>query len=374
MDAAIAGGSAESDLAIEDGTDVKHLAYVIYTSGSTGRPKGVVVEHRSIVRLVNDGKWILRLEASDVLLQLAASSRSMQRRWRCRWQPAERRARLVVLPAGVAFAGRALREAWRSSSGHVLWLTAALFRPVWSERGRWNGAACSAAVCWRAGDALSSVHVKRALQGAGETWADQRLRADGDTTFAAAIAMPREDGGRGWESGVPIGRPIANTRVYVLDGNVQEPVPVGVAGELYIGGAGVGARVSEPAGADGGAVRAGSVQRGGGSADVPDGGSGRWLADGNIEFLGRIDHQVKIRGFRIELGEIEARLAEHAGVREAVVVAREDGRATSGWWRTTPVNADDARWKWRALRGASERRGCRSTWCRRRTCGWRRCR
>src|SRR5262249_1841071 len=167
-----------------------------------------------------------------------------------------------------------------------------------------------------AGDRLTDSLVKR--------WSHERqlINAYGPTeaTICATMYICRTE-----DSGNPsIGRPIANTRVYILDA-YGEPVPVGVAGELYIGGVGVArgylnrpeltaerfvkdAFVSEPE-----------------ARMYKTGDLGRWLPDGNIEFLGRNDFQVKIRGFRIELGEIESRLLECEGVREAVVLAREDG-------------------------------------------------
>ena len=173
-----------------------------------------------------------------------------------------------------------------------------------------------------AGEALSRELVERIYRETGVTRVHNLYGPTEDTTYSTGEAVGREQRGK-----VSIGRPLANRRAYVLDGG-REPAPVGVGGELYLGGAG---------------LARGYVGRGELTAErfVPDGISGeagarlyrtgdvaRWDEEGKLEFLGRKDHQVKIRGFRIELGEIEAALRSHPEVKEAVVVAREDG----GWW------------------------------------------
>jgi aspartate racemase len=289
------------------------LAYVIYTSGSTGKPKGTCIPHRAVVRLVSNTNYV-SLTAKDVFLQFAPISfdASTFEIWGCLLNGG----RLVVAPPFTP----SLEELGQWIQRYevtTLWLTAALFQQM-------------------AEDNLQSLSRVRQLLAGGETLPVPPARKVVDnlkgcqlingygptenTTFTCCY--PVKDSSRLGMS-VPIGRPIANTQVYVLDRHMQ-PVPVGVPGELYIGGDGLAQGylnqpeltaekfVSNPFNGKAGArlYRAGDWVR--------------WLPDGNIEFLGRIDNQVKIRGFRIELGEIESVLAGHPGVREAVVVLRED--------------------------------------------------
>ncbi|HLF24969.1 MAG TPA: amino acid adenylation domain-containing protein [Anaerolineae bacterium] len=294
-------------------TSAQNLAYVMYTSGSTGRPKGISVTHQNIVRLVKETNYA-RFGADEIFLQLAplafdASTLEV-------WGALLNGGRLVVFPAGTPSLEE-LGAELRRREITTLWLTAGLFHQMVDYRladlGRVRQLLAG-------GDVLSAAHVLKVLRELPNVQLINGYGPTENTTFTCCYRLERvEQVGHT----VSIGRPIANTCVYVLDGFGQ-PAPVGVVGELYIGGAGLARGylgrpeltaerfVPDPFGGEAGA----RLYRTGDRA--------RYRPDGNIEFLGRLDHQVKIRGYRIELGEIEAALNQHPAVREAVVVARED--------------------------------------------------
>lgn len=280
-----------------------NLAYILYTSGTTGEPKGVGITHRNVTRLF--ASLPARLSAAQVWSQCHSYGFDASA-WEI-WGALLGGGRLVIVPESVAaspndFHGLLVAE-------HVSVLTQT-----------------PAAVAMLPTQGLESV----ALVVAGEAcpaaladrWAPGRvmLNAYGptETTICAAISAPLRPG-----SGMPpIGVPVSGAALFVLDSWLR-PVPAGVAGELYIAGAGVGVGYWRRAGLTASRFVA-----------CPFGGSGArmyrtgdlvcWRADGQLEFLGRTDDQVKIRGYRIELGEVATALAELAGVGQAVVIARED--------------------------------------------------
>jgi len=289
-----------------------NLAYVMYTSGSTGKPKGVTVTHRNVVRLVKNTNYA-SFSRDEVFLQ--ASTISFDASTFEIWGSLLNGARLVMLPAGTP----SLKELGQAIKQHkvtTLWLTAGLFHlMVENHLEDLRGLRQLLA----GGDVLSVPHVKRVFEELPNCRFINGYGPTENTTFTCCYPVKDLSKVNG---SVPIGFPISNTSVYVLDRHAN-PVPIGIPGELYIGGDGLARGyldrpelteerfVRDPFSANGDRLyRTGDLVR--------------YKASGEIEFIGRIDNQVKVRGFRIELGEIEAALTQHAGVREAVVVAQKD--------------------------------------------------
>ncbi|MEH2621947.1 amino acid adenylation domain-containing protein [Bradyrhizobium sp. AZCC 1719] len=285
------------------GVDADHLAYVIYTSGSTGRPKGVMIPHRGIMNLAEAQLAQLPLAPTDRILQFASISFDaavwdVVMSWRVG-------AALVLAEPHDLMPGEPLRDLLIRQR-----ITTVLLPPT-ALAALPAAALPDLTTLIVGGEACSAEMLRPWLSGRSV------LNAYGPTEVSVCTTMFRCAGNRR----PPIGRPLPNARIYVLD-QQMEPVPVGVAGELYIGGAG---------------LARGYLLRPGLTAErfVPNpfadgerlyrtGDLVRWRADGELDFLGRLDTQVKLRGFRIELGEIEATLLSDANVAQAVVVARED--------------------------------------------------
>jgi aspartate racemase len=291
-----------------------NLAYVMYTSGSTGRPKGVSVVHRGVVRLVK-GTDYARLTANEVFLQFAplsfdASTFEI-------WGALLNGARLVVCPPrspSLQALGRVLKR----HEVTTIWLTAGLFHQMVDDHIQ---GLRPVRQLLAGGDVLSAEHAREALSNLDPCYLVNGYGPTENTTFTTCYAMtdPQQVG-----HSVPIGRPIGNTQVYLLDRRLQ-PVPVGVPGELHIGGDGLARGYLNRPALTAGSFIPNPFRDEPGSRLYKTGDWARYRPDGNIEFLGRMDYQVKIRGFRVELGEIETVLRRSPSVREAVVLARDDG-------------------------------------------------
>ena len=281
------------------------LAYVLYTSGSTGRPKGVAIEHRSPVALVS---WALgQLTAQELSGVVFATSICFDLSVYELFVTLCGGGRVLLVENALAI-GSLGEELCPSLINTVPSAMTELLRqgavPSTVVRVNLAGEPLTGSLV----DAIyeqTQVHKVYDLYGPSE-----------DTTYST-FAL-RERGGP-----VTIGRPIANTRLYVLDGSLR-PTPLGVAGELYIGGDGLGRGYLNRADLTAERFVPDPYSTEPGARLYKTGDLVKYLKDGNLEYLGRLDHQVKIRGFRIELGEIESALLAVAGVREAVVLARED--------------------------------------------------
>ena len=312
----------------------EHRSYVIYTSGSTGQPKGVEVSHRAVVNLLNSMLSKKALNATDTML--AVTTLSFDIAATEIYLPLIAGGCVVIASREVAADGIQLAKLLASSGATVMQATPATWRML-IDAG-WQGDA--RLKVFSTGEALDRSLADQLLERCAEVW-----NLYGPTETAIFSAVLRVTSGPG---PVPIGPAIANTRFYIVD-RFMNPVPIGIYGELCIGGTGLARGyldrpeltaekfVPDPFGSQPGArlYRTGDLMR--------------YCDDGNLEFGGRLDHQVKVRGFRIELGEVEAALSRHHSVRAAVVVAHE-GRSgdqrlvayvvgnkelpTAGEWRT----------------------------------------
>jgi amino acid adenylation domain-containing protein len=297
------------------GLHARNLAYVIYTSGSTGTPKGVMVDHRCVNRLVLNNPYFEA--ASGDCFAHCANPAFDAATWEI-WGALLNGARLLVVPSSVVIDPAQLNATLSAGGVTALWLTVGLFNQYVDSLPDAFGQLRYLLV---GGDALDPKTIRQLLQRERRPAHVVNGYGPTETTTFACTHDIREvaDDARS----IPLGKPIANTQVYILDRR-GEPVPAGVEGEIYIGGDGVARGYLNHPELTAERFLHDPFSAGDGARMYKTGDRGRWLADGTIEFLGRNDFQVKIRGFRIELGEIEAKLGQCAGVREAVVMARED--------------------------------------------------
>ncbi|MBJ7312355.1 non-ribosomal peptide synthase/polyketide synthase [Rugamonas sp. CCM 8940] len=289
-----------------------HLAYVIYTSGSTGQPKGVMVPHAAVCHYLH---WAYgHYQSTGACHAIVSSPLAFDATVTSVYLPLMSGGSLHLIPEGEELEG--LEALFASSNGALVKITPAHLALL-GQRLQATGRRYPAHVFVVGGEALpaATAALWRTLSPSSRI-----INEYGPTETVVGCITYEVDAGLGGREFVPIGRPIANTQIHIVDAGMQ-PVPLGVVGEIYIGGAGVTrGYLNRP---ELTAERF-LVNPFGAGQLYKTGDLGRWLADGNIDYLGRNDFQVKIRGYRIELGEIEARLAQCDGVREAVVLARED--------------------------------------------------
>ena len=284
-----------------------NLAYAIYTSGSTGRPKGVLIQHRGVANLAFAQSEAFAVSPESRVLQFASISfdAAISEIFKTLLSGAT----LCLAKPGSLMPVDPLLNLLRTQKITTVTLPPSVWALLPSD------ALPSLQTAVTAGEACSSQiaaswgrNGRRFLNAYGPT----------EVTVCASISKPLDGDAR-----PPIGPPIANTQVHVLDANMH-PVPVGAVGELYVGGVGLARGYLHRPELTAQAFVPDPFSNQPGRRLYRTGDLGRYLRDGNLEYIGRVDQQVKVRGFRIELGEIESALKQHPSVRDAVVVARED--------------------------------------------------
>jgi amino acid adenylation domain-containing protein len=312
---------------VQSGADPSNIVYLVYTSGSTGRPKGIVIEHRSLVNAAYGFINNHRMTERDRLLQFASLSFDVAaEEFFSAWLSG---GCIIMRPEAVMsyaeFVSLLQREEVTivnlPASFWLEWLLAM------NDQGLEIPSRLRRVIVGNEKTLEETLAKWQRTVGQQVEWCN--AYGPSETTITVSNYEPATtSSAREEKSVVPIGRPSLNAELYVLDPTLQL-VPTGVGGELYIGGAGLARGYHNQPAQTAERFIPHPYSQNAGERLYRTGDLTRYRADGNIEFLGRVDEQVKIRGFRIEVGEVEAVLAQHAGVRESVVVAREDDRGNT---------------------------------------------
>jgi amino acid adenylation domain-containing protein len=313
LDAALAEAAGEDGSPLESGAEPDTVACVLYTSGSTGQPKGVMVTHRGIVRLVRDAAYA-DYGAGQVFLGIAplafdASTLEL-------WAPLLNGSAVALFPPHAPTLEE-LGAFIRARAVTIGWITAGLFRQMVDED---PGAFAGMRQVMTGGEVVGADHLRRVLRANPGLVVIHGYGPTEVTTFTTAHPLRSE---AEVADPVPLGAPIAETSVHVLDAALR-PVADGTEGELFAGGGGVARGYQGRPGLTAEKFVPDPFSPSPGARLYRSGDRVRRLADGTLYFVGRVDGQVKIRGFRIEPGEVEAALARHPAIRTAVVAARED--------------------------------------------------
>ncbi|MFC1849298.1 amino acid adenylation domain-containing protein [candidate division CSSED10-310 bacterium] len=316
LDTVSAEVAQESCQDLAPGITVENLAYIMYTSGSTGQPKGVEVCHSSVIRLLFGIDYV-QLDARHPILQLA--SLSFDASTFELWASLLHGSQCVLFEERVPTIQK-LGQTLRNNNILTLWLTGSLFNVIVDEAPEILTGLHQLLI---GGEALSVQHVRRALELLPTTRIINGYGPTEGTTFTCCFQIPNQI--EPAVASIPIGHPISNTQVYILD-MYQNPTAVGVPGELFISGEGLARGYHQRSDLSADKFRPHPFESNGRQRLYQTGDVVRSQTDGTIQFLGRLDHQVKIRGFRIELGEIEALLEQHAAIKNVVAAVREDSR------------------------------------------------
>lgn len=312
-----------------------NVAYVIYTSGSTGQPKGVAVTHRSLNNFLDSMRQQPGFTSEDALLSVTTLSFDIAGLEL--YLTLTTGGRLVLVSQNVAADGKELLDQLIKSQATVMQATPATWRMLIAAG--WQGS--EHLRVWCGGEAMPADLARDLSSRSSELW---NLYGPTETTIWSALHRVSD-----LTPVMPIGRPIGNTQIYILDETLH-PVPIGVAGELYIAGDGLARGYLNRAELTAARFIPNPFATESGLRMYRTGDVARYQVDGTIQFLGRVDQQVKLRGFRIELGEIEAALAAHEFVREAAVIAREDRRGESVITRLLAYVVTHSDVSWRELR------------------------